>query len=553
MIGVIMKYSRLLIFMMFISGMFLLCACDKDDYKKAMEAEESGDYETAIALFSKLSGKNYEDSASRLETVKIRQIVDRLNAGDWDKVDCQKLENNKQIVTDITGDPDMPLKCFFQKAQFYHEKARYEDALNELQKTFRTDDVPNGFDRDQMIFDNNIALCKTMDDQDQVYQCLLDLAPYETQFNADTYSDFFKEKNVFYSDDVIGRMLFWRELIGESGSFEQMDFSGYMDRCLSNKGEYWCARDHIFDIIYFSEGDPVQTYQKALAWAEQQERTIYADRLKEEPKRCIRNIVSSDCTGIAYPVDAPAACEAVFRPELEAWFQENGDSSVPAEGFWDSDTFYETFGFDTAAPEFSGIYSIRNRFRAGKPYPKSVAIIVSSGAEFDRPEESWRDDPEMTDDIIKWVNDTAAAYKKTLPDWTFIDDPSQAAYILFYSLTWQNTGTFAGEVNGEDVKISVYNLRISGEAWENREHGWRNKIFSKESDLGQGYEGKFTPGVTQVEARQFLTILSENPLTIHNAEYDPETGCAYSVNRPDGYSSELVSWLQEIESEQTVE
>ncbi len=547
-----MKNSRLLFFLLCILSMVLLSACDKGDYKKAAEAEESGDYETAIELFTGLSKKKYEDSSSRLETVKIKQIVGRLNSGEWDNVDCRTLDANNRIVTEITGDPDFSNRCYYQKAQYFHENGRYEDSLGELKNLRAQDDVPEGFDLKQMIFGNKFAICKGKEDQDEMYQCLLDLAHDEEEYRySEMISGYYKEKDIFYTDEEIGRLLFWRDEIKESGPVERLSFPEYMDRCLNNTGYWFCAEDYIFDMIYFAEGDQPQAYQAAVDWAQQQDQTKPADRLENEPKRCIRNAVPSDYTGIAYPIDAPAACNAEFRPELENWFQENIDTSVPAEGFWDSDTFYKTFDFDTEDPGFSGTFSIKNRFRAEDPYPKSVAIIVSSGSEFDRPEESWRDDPEMTDDIIKWVNDTAAAYRKVMPDWTFIDDPSRAAYILFYSLTWQPSGTFQGEVKGEDIKVSVYNLRISGESWENREHGWRNKIISKESDLGQGYEGKFTPGVSQVKTQQYLTILSEEPLTIFNADYDPETGRAYSVKRPDGFSSELVKWLEEIEAEQS--
>ena len=453
---------------------------------------------------------------------------------------------------DITGDPNFSIRCHYQKAQYFHDNGRYADSLEELKNLRMQDDIPEGFDREQMIFDNKFAVCKEQEDQDETYQCLLDLAHEDDEYRySKMISGYYKDKNIFYTDEEIGRLLFWRDEINESGPVERLRFPEYMDRCLNN-GSYWyCAKDLIFDMVYFAEEDQPQAYQAAVDWAAQEDQTESADWLEKEPKRCIRNAVPSDYTGTAYLIDAPAACNAKFRPELENWFQENIDTSVPAEGFWSSDTFYETFGFDTTAPDFSGEFSIKSRFRAEDPYLQSVAIIVSSGSEFDRPDENWRNNLEMTDHIVHWVNETVAAYKKVMPDWIFIDDPSQAAYILFYSLTWQPSGTFQGQAKGEDIKVKVYNLHISGECWENREHGWRNKIISKESDLGQGYEGKFTPGVTQFKPQQYLTILSEDPLTIYNADYDPETKRAYSINRPNGFSSEMVKWLEEIEAEQT--
>lgn len=142
-----MKNARLLIFLLCILGMVLLSACDKGDYKKAVEAEENGDYETAIELFTGLSKKNYEDSSSRLDTVKIKQIVGFLNSGEWDNVDCRRLDANDQIVADITGDPEFSIRCFYQKAQYFHENGRFEEALDELGQTRPRDDIPEGFDR----------------------------------------------------------------------------------------------------------------------------------------------------------------------------------------------------------------------------------------------------------------------------------------------------------------------------------------------------------------------------------------------------------------------
>ena len=237
-----------------------------------------------------------------------------------------------------------------------------------------------------------------------------------------------------------------------------------------------------------------------------------------------------------------------FRPELETWFRENLDISKPAEGFWNSDTFYETFGFDTEAPGFGGIGTIRNDFRAEDPYPKSVAIIVNSAAQYSRPKESWKDDPEMTDDIVRWVNDTAALYKAALPDWTFIDDPSRAAYILFFDMNWEQTGTFQGKAGDKNITVSVYNLRISGECWENRPEGRRNTIISRSTNLGQ--ENTIT-GVQKDLVAQHLVISSEDPLTFAGAVYDPAAGTAWSDKRPEGYSDNLVKWLKELESEQT--
>lgn len=544
-----MKYSRFLNYFFCVFCVFLLTACDKDDYQKAMKAQESGDYETAVELFTKLSKKKYEDSTTQLENTKIRQMIAHIDSGDWEKVNCETFWGRDDIVQDLSGTPDMTNRCFCQQAQFFKEHEKYEEALNALKRVHGK--APKEFDVDQMVFENQYALCKASEDQDELYQCLIDLAPYELQFSADTYSDFYKEKNVFYTDEALGQLLFWREEIGESGPFEQLNFTDYMERCLNNKGFWWCAQDQIFDMIYFADGDPVQAYQEALDWAELQEKTEPSDWLKNEPKRCIRNVLTSDYTGIAYPIDVPAACDAAIRPELKTWFQENADISIPAEGFWDSDTFYKTFDFDTSAPDFSGEGSIRKKFRSENPYPKSIAVIVSSDSAFNRPKESWRDNPDMTDDIVRWANDTAAAYKKTMPDWTFIDDPSQAAYILFFSMNWQQTGTFKGKVADEDIKVSVFNLHISGECWENREHGWRNKIITRDSDLGQENQGRFTPGITGIQPEQYLSILSENPLTIFGAEYDPETGRAYSVKRPDGYSYELVKWLEDIEAGET--
>ena len=53
--------KRFLAILLVVTVMLSLCACDSLDYKKAMEAYESGDYETALAMFTELG--DYEDSA----------------------------------------------------------------------------------------------------------------------------------------------------------------------------------------------------------------------------------------------------------------------------------------------------------------------------------------------------------------------------------------------------------------------------------------------------------------------------------------------------------
>ncbi len=50
------------------SVLFCLTGCDSSDYKKATQALESGDYETAVTLFEKL--EDYEDSADKLVEAK---------------------------------------------------------------------------------------------------------------------------------------------------------------------------------------------------------------------------------------------------------------------------------------------------------------------------------------------------------------------------------------------------------------------------------------------------------------------------------------------------
>ncbi len=542
-----MKKKGLLFVLLFTLSVFLLSACDKDDYQKAVKAGESGDFETAIELFTKLSKKNYEDSASQLEKTKIRQMISRVDSGDWENADCSAFWGRDDIAQSISGIPDMTNLCFYQKARYLQEHGRYEEALDALRQT--RGKSPEGFDGDRMVFENEYALCRAEEDQNAEYQCLADLAPYGLQYRgAGAFSDYYREQKVFYEDEETGRLLFWRDELGESGPAEQLSFPEYMDRCLNNRGYWLCAKDFLFDMVYFAEKDQVRAYQDALAWAEQQENKEAAEWAKNMPKRCIGGSAPSAYTGTAYPIDVPAACEAEFRPELETWFRENLDISKPAEGFWNSDTFYETFGFDTEAPGFGGIGTIRNDFRAEDPYPKSVAIIVNSAAQYSRPKESWKDDPEMTDDIVRWVNDTAALYKAALPDWTFIDDPSRAAYILFFDMNWEQTGTFQGKAGDKNITVSVYNLRISGECWENRAEGRRNTIISRSTNLGQE---NTIPGVQKDLVAQHLVISSEAPLTFAGAVYDPAAGTAWSDKRPEGYSDSLVKWLKELESEQT--
>ncbi len=50
------------------STLMCLVGCDSSNYKKASQALESGDYETAVSLFEELG--DYEDSATKLEEAK---------------------------------------------------------------------------------------------------------------------------------------------------------------------------------------------------------------------------------------------------------------------------------------------------------------------------------------------------------------------------------------------------------------------------------------------------------------------------------------------------
>ena len=63
-----------------------------------------------------------------------------------------------------------------------------------------------------------------------------------------------------------------------------------------------------------------------------------------------------------------------------------------------------TFGFDGSDAKMDSFYRISANFKASDPLPRTITVIISSGADFDRPNASWRDHPETTAALTEWVN-----------------------------------------------------------------------------------------------------------------------------------------------------
>ncbi len=525
--------SKTLTILFLIITVFFLSACDKSDYQKALKAEESKDYTTAIELYSKLSVKGYKDSAKRLKTVRQQQTSALMEKEQWDVVECE-----------LAWDQDT---CYYKKALYLQQNGRNEEAISSLEKIRSTSPYQENID--QLISENKIPLCKSLESEDEMYQCLTEVPGLFFRYIDSNELGGIRDKNLYYSDRKIGELLFWREKLGETGPFEKLDFSGYMDRCLKNFSSVSkCAYPGLLlDIVYFSDGDPAEAWLAAEKWAAEHPETEALERLESAVKDCINSPVKSEYTGIAYPIETKTECKGAFRPDLETWLRENRPSYLTAEGFWSSDLFYKTFGFDTASPDFHYSESIKADFKAADPYPKSVAVIVSSNAQFSRPDVPWLDDPETTAGITDWITGTAERYKDQLPGWTFIDDPTRASYILYIGMSWNDTGTFRGTVKNEDISVRVYNLQVRCECWNNQpDSSAESKSFSVMSGLGQE-NSVMGSGLGQDVVTQKIIIEKEEPLTFRHADYDPESGIVWAKGHPFAYSNELVKWLQEQE------
>ena len=150
----------------------------------------------------------------------------------------------------------------------------------------------------------------------------------------------------------------------------------------------------------------------------------------------------------------------------------------------------------------------------------------------------------MTQTITDWVNEAASKYKTFLKDWVFIDEPEKAAYTLYLNLSYEKTGTFSGKVSDKSVSVNVYNLDIAGELWTNRPGIDKSKSFHIRTNLGQE---NTVWGVNKDLVSQHLVIASEDPLTFYGAEYNPESGIAWTDSIPSAFSQIAISWLSDQE------
>ena len=550
------KRDRVLI-SFFILVSFLLCSCDKNDYKKAVKADEAGEFETAIELYTKLSQKNYKDSRSRLDNIKIRRALVLRDEGKWDEVDCYLFWGDYS-AEGYSGEKITADRCFFEKARYLQENGRHEEALAELSHA-SYDDVPEGFDRGQMYFDSSFALCRTIGSEDERFDCLGKMNNEKAYYPEHRYerewveliTEDLKEHHVYYEEPEISRPLFMRQIGASALPAGERSFGQLMDRCLAHVEElrlskWLCKDDYLFDMIYFADGDPVEVFRSAEHWAEEQGEKEAVVKLAETPKRCLSISADSEYSGITHPIDAPAACNAVFVPELETWLRENLPGTLPSEGFWDSDTFFRTFGFDESDARMDSFYRIAANFKASDPLPRTITIIVSSDADFDRPNASWREHPETTEALTEWINKTVSRYKNSLPEWRFIDDPARASFIMYLRTAWNPTGTFSGKAAEKHITVQVYNLEFLGDMWSNLPGSGNEKTsFTVGTNLG---EENTIQGVQKDLTAQHLTIISEDPLKFDRAEYDPVRGMAWPVSRPLAFTDSTLNWLRDQDS-----
>lgn len=59
-----------------------LTGCKNDDYKKAVELQEAGDYQTALELYENIEDyESYKDTVERIETCKaMLEAIESFNA-----------------------------------------------------------------------------------------------------------------------------------------------------------------------------------------------------------------------------------------------------------------------------------------------------------------------------------------------------------------------------------------------------------------------------------------------------------------------------------------
>ncbi len=79
------KTKGILVILLSLLLMFLLVSCDSSDYKKATELFDSGDYETALAMFEALG--EYEDSALQASICKVNIAVENFEKGELDEAE----------------------------------------------------------------------------------------------------------------------------------------------------------------------------------------------------------------------------------------------------------------------------------------------------------------------------------------------------------------------------------------------------------------------------------------------------------------------------------
>lgn len=555
-----MKKLHIFNILIFIFMALTLCACDKSDYKKALEADEADDFETAIELYSKLARKKYKDSDTRLDTIRVRRELTRMEQGSWDEADCRLLTIHEETAYKLTGITYISERCYLEKAAFLQQNGRHEEALKALDSVIGS--IPEEYDLPGMKFDTELAICKAIESDDERFDCLGKMSPNpmgigyrpESRYQREwikNITNYLKDNNAYYENPDISKSLFLRS-IGLTEEFSgELDFGTMMERCLDYFSENRlnrsiCMEEYVFDMLYFEDGDPVSGYQDAENWAAEHEQKMTVDWLKNAAKRCISRPSESKYSGTVYPINAPAICEIVLKPELQTWLTENSDIISPAEGFWDSDSFREIYDPDGTQEKYNNSYAIRSLIKPEDIYPKSVSIIIDSSSQFSSPFMIWRDHPEITQTITDWVNEAASKYKSFLKDWVFIDEPERAAYILYLNLSYEKTGSFSGIVSDKSVSVNVYNLDIAGELWTNRPGIDKSKSFHIRTNLGQE---NTVWGVNKDLVSQHLVIASEDPLTFYGADYHPESGIAWPDSILSAFSNTALEWLSNQEKE----
>lgn len=98
-----------------------LFGCNSSDYKKAMNYYNNSEYESAIAIFEKIS--DYEDSSEMIIKCKYDMAMKQIEDGDY--------ENAKTIFKELAGyenSSDMVKECDYKQATKYMDEGKYKDA-----------------------------------------------------------------------------------------------------------------------------------------------------------------------------------------------------------------------------------------------------------------------------------------------------------------------------------------------------------------------------------------------------------------------------------------